>query len=1033
MRSFISKKCRGMGLLWLAAVMVFIFAGCATPGPAATVSGDAGKDLTGPAGAAEAGYAAVTEEKTGPTVESVNVVGKGDSVLIQTDSAVLYTAFRLTDPPRLVIDMPEADLSNLKGPIHVDNRYIRNIRGSVYGGTERISRIILELKDGIDHEIKSGVNSILITLREDPFAGVAGVTGEGSPVVMAAAGELSVVENPPAGEEAQAVEEAAATDAGKESAEPLTPAASIKDIAVLKSDGNTVIQIVADGEIGDYNTFEIGNPSRIVVDVWGVSNSTGTNLVRVNDSFIKAVRIGNHPDKIRFVFDAAGDEIPPYVITKTGNSIVASFNPLAGAEKEGAAPVQAGSASTGMAQAVPEPAVETVKEVVAQTEETAPPIVTVVEEPAPPIVAVAEEPVPEEDVRPDAAVVEPVVEGDDGVAVNAEVMDVKTEEATPEVITEDAPVEKTTEVIDVVEGPEMAVEETPAPVAETPVEQESVQASNDVKSIEFKKIGDKGYLTIETSEKPVYTINESSDGKTLVLDFKDTAIGEDLTRTLDATKLETPVATISSYQRSVRPGAVRIFVELAEKADHELREFNNTLTVVFNSEAAVAEQKAAKEKAAKEKQFKAMASKKYTGRKIDLDMMDARVTDILRLIAEVSDLNIIASDDVTGSISLRLKNVPWDQAFDLILKSKGLDKIREGNVIRVAPAANIIQERETNLAARRANEKIEPLDIKFLPVNYAKADELIEQVKSVLSSRGSVMSEMRTNTLIIRDINKGIDAAVELVSKLDTPIRQVLIEARIVEAETTFSRDLGIQWGVDFQTDGNVATDTFGSTVNTGQTPPETTTSPIFETREGVSNYAVNLPASGTTLGALGFILGKAGQNPLVLDLRLSAGEQEGRLRTISRPRVVSMDNKEARIEQGESIPYETTSASGTATTFVDASLSLVVTPHITPDGSVLMKIVATKNSIGSTKSAITGAPSIATKEASTEVLVKDGETTVIGGIVISDKSNNDNGIPYLRKIPIFGWLFKSKSISDSQKELLIFITPTIIKDKVIS
>jgi type IV pilus assembly protein PilQ len=304
----------------------------------------------------------------------------------------------------------------------------------------------------------------------------------------------------------------------------------------------------------------------------------------------------------------------------------------------------------------------------------------------------------------------------------------------------------------------------------------------------------------------------------------------------------------------------------------------------------------------------------------------------------------------------------------------------------------------------------------------------------VLSTRGSVTSEARTNTLIIKDTKQGIDSAIDLITRLDTPIPQVLIEARIVEASTSFARDLGIQWGADYQASGGeYNTDAFGASTTSGQTPPATGTAPAFATRHGAGSYAVDLPAAGTagTLGALGFVLGRAGSNPLILDLRLSAGESEGRLRTISRPRIITMDNKEAKIEQGESIPFETTSAAGTVTKFIDANLSLTVTPHITPDGSVLMKIKASRNSIGTFRSA-SGEPSINKKETSTEVLVRDGETTVIGGIIVSDTSDTEKGIPLLKDIPLLGWLFKSKSLSDSQTELLIFITPTILKDKVV-
>ena len=289
----------------------------------------------------------------------------------------------------------------------------------------------------------------------------------------------------------------------------------------------------------------------------------------------------------------------------------------------------------------------------------------------------------------------------------------------------------------------------------------------------------------------------------------------------------------------------------------------------------------------------------------------------------------------------------------------------------------------------------------------------------------------RTNMLIIKDIRSGIDKARNVVTKLDTAIPQVLIEARIVEASSSFARDLGIQWGVDFQSAGNPLTTTFGSTTTAGQALAAPATAPTFTSVTGAQKFAVNLPATGNagTLGALGFILGKAGVNPMVLDLRLSAGESQGQLKTISRPRITTLDNKEATIEQGESIPYETTSAAGTSTTFIDAKLSLKVTPHITPDGSVLMKIEATRNSVGSLTS-VGGAPSISKKESRTEVLVQDGETTVIGGIVITDKNNQEKGIPFLKDIPLLGWFFKNKSVTDSQQELLIFITPKIIKDK---
>jgi len=454
----------------------------------------------------------------------------------------------------------------------------------------------------------------------------------------------------------------------------------------------------------------------------------------------------------------------------------------------------------------------------------------------------------------------------------------------------------------------------------------------------------------------------------------------------------------------------------------------------------------------------------YAGKRIDLDMTDANITDILRLLAEVSNLNIIASDDVKGTISLRLKNVPWDQAFDIALKAKDLDKIREGNVVRVAPASKIRQEREALLAAKKAQEKLEETEIRYISINYGTAADLEGQVKKVLTERGDVTSEKRTNTLIVKDIKAGLEKASDLIRRLDTAIPQVLIEARIVEASNSFARDLGIQWGVDYKTGGNLHTDTFGSMQDVfgqaahdpgvqsstktggGAYPAEKQSWPVSA---GVTNYAVNLPATGTagTLGALGFILGKAGPNPLILDLRLSAGETEGRLKTISRPRIITMDNKEARISSGTEIFVQTavlsgTSSSGTTSgttggtagtsgvggvTKIDAKLELIVTPHITPDNRVVMHVRADKKEPDYNRQ-VQNIPPLTTRTAETDLLVADGETIVIGGIYTRNESVGTKGIPFLSQIPILGWLFKKETKVDNQSELLIFITPTIYK-----
>jgi type IV pilus assembly protein PilQ len=1151
MRSFVSDKKlarEGFSAL-LVALAILVFTGCATTGLDTSPDRDEAKEQS-----------QLDDQGTqaGLKVTAINVVGQGDAVLIATNRPAKYTSFMLTSPPRLVIDLPEANLYDVLETTKVNNKYLKTINVVTYGGKEKIGRIIIELQDGVDHNVKNTEEGVLIELKHDPLANLPqGALEEGN-VVVASSGNITL-----------------ASSQAETEDEPMEPATTVEELKSYAEDSETVIQIISDGAVGKYNTFELSDPARVVIDVWDVTNKTGVRTLAVESEDIKDVRVGNHPDKVRFVIDLAGDDIPPYVVTKSGDHITVTFRPTQSESadegvsdegttvdtpdeaaiaaeddsgwRDGATPaaglsnvaydagsaaataavpgVEAAGEAAGMAEepamAAEEPematdeattgdvetsaavedetegatTLEAARDETAQAEEAQTPAesalgaedgaaeetVAAIEETAsaeaeqaPDVVAQVE--------TDDASAMEAATDGNE-IDVSSALEESSTEieeamqaqreaeeaaaaaqeeEMATETVAPEMPALETETVAEpdgaVAEAePEAAAEPAAEPASEpeaepateadvepvAEVEAEPVAeaapvqpvAGNTIKDITFKKMGGKGFLAIESTGKPTYTIKESKDHKTIVLDISDALISDDLVRTLDATKLGTPVAAISSYQSFTDPPVARVLISLAGNATHSVMELDGTLNLIFTP----VEQKTAVSAAAADGTMveSGLKQPKYTGKKIDLDMMDARITDILRLLAEVSNLNIIASDDVKGTISLRLRDVPWDQAFDIILKAKGLDKIKVGNVIRVAPAARISQERDAALAAQKASEKLEPLSIEFVAINYAKAEELESHVKNVLSDRGSVTSEKRTNTLIIKDIKKGIRAAEQLVARLDTPIPQVLIEARIVEASSSFSRDLGIQWGVDYQTGGNVSTDVFGSGVDStgvpapGQTPPATTTSPTFETRNGVQNFAVNLPATGSigTLGALGFILGKAGQNPLVLDLRLSAGEQEGQLRTISRPRIVTMDNREAKIEDGESVPFETTSASGTSTIFVDANLSLTVTPHITPDGSVLMKIKASKNSIG-TFTTSSGEPSIVKKEASTEVLVSDGETTVIGGIISSDSNRTDSGIPYLKDIPLFGKLFRSKSTKESQKELLIFITPTIIKTK---
>jgi len=404
--------------------------------------------------------------------------------------------------------------------------------------------------------------------------------------------------------------------------------------------------------------------------------------------------------------------------------------------------------------------------------------------------------------------------------------------------------------------------------------------------------------------------------------------------------------------------------------------------------------------------------KVYTGRKVSLDFKDADIKNILRLIAEVSNLNIIAGEDVTGKITMRLVDVPWDQALDVVLQARALGMARVGNVIRVAPLETLKKETQAELEAKRAKERLEDLVTELIPVNYATAKELVTQVKSVLSDRGDVKVDDRTNVLIVKDLPRNMGNVKNLIKALDTKTPQVLIEARIVEANLTFQRELGVSWG--FETVAGKPTGNIG-TVSGGLPGGKVVDLPA-------------LPKAGTA-GVLEFLF-NSNKGLRELDVAISAHETKGDVRIISSPKIATLDNKEASIEQGLRIPYLKLTTEGTVTTdFIDANLKLTVTPHVTNDGNIKLNIKAKKDAPDRTIE-VQGVPSIDKKEAITEVLIKDNGVVVIAGIYTIEKTDTTEGVPLFSKIPLLGWLFKREAKEDKRKDLLIFISPKIIRDQ---
>lgn len=419
---------------------------------------------------------------------------------------------------------------------------------------------------------------------------------------------------------------------------------------------------------------------------------------------------------------------------------------------------------------------------------------------------------------------------------------------------------------------------------------------------------------------------------------------------------------------------------------------------------------------------------RFAGRRISLDFQQADITNILRLIAEVSGFNIVVGEGVKAKVTMKLVSVPWDQALDMLLKMNGLGMIRQGTIVWVDTLSNIAKQQDEEARAKEAKTKAEELVDRVFYIRNIQAQELQTSLRQYLSPRGVMNISQGSNALIVRDTEAKLAVMKQLVDGLDLQVPQVQIEARIVQADTVYARGLGIQWGIK---DSNFTGNDFKFAGNaTGAFAPVAGTSGTTIPRD----FIVNLPAQVGGLPAVpsfGYQFGKLGPG-FALDLRLSAGELLGLSKVIAAPKITTLDKREAKISQGESIPFQTTSLQGTQTTFVDANLELNVTPQITSRDpkevgkQILMKVRATRNAVGARSNP--AGPSIDRREATTQVIVRDGETMVIGGVFVDTQNNNVQGVPYLSRIPVLGWLFKNKSESVSKQELLIFMTPTIIR-----
>lgn len=547
--------------------------------------------------------------------------------------------------------------------------------------------------------------------------------------------------------------------------------------------------------------------------------------------------------------------------------------------------------------------------------------------------------------------------------------------------------------------------------------QRASTGSSAINNIDFRRgDGGQGRIMVTLSD-PSVGVNLGTEGDNIIVDFSGTSLPSELDRKLDVIDFATPVKTIDTKTTST--GAQMVISTVNAQYDHLAYQSDKTFVVEVRPLSDAQKEQQQKEKFG------------YTGERLSLNFQDIEVRAVLQLIADFTGMNLVASDTVRGNVTLRLKNVPWDQALDIILKSKGLGIRKEGNVMMVAPQEEIAAREKLELEAQKQVEELAPLRTEFMQINYAKAGDLAGLIQSdqnnLLSERGNVTIDQRTNTLIIQDVATSLEAIRDMITKLDIPIRQVMIESRIVNADESFTRDLGVRFGYSrHSSQQSQGQGEFFGTVG-GQIPGTTDFGGGTSFNDGTNeNLMVNLPVPGAT-SAMGLAVGKIGS--YLLQLELSALLAEGRGEDIASPKVITANQKEATIKSGVEIPFqEATSSGATAVAFKEAVLSLGVTPQITPDNRVLLDLAVTQDTRGSPD--VLGVPPINTRSVTTQVLVDDGETVVLGGVYNQTDRTSSNRVPFFGDIPYLGFLFKQNRVEKSRTELLIFVTPKILKEE---
>ncbi len=935
-------------------------------------------------------------------------------IILRGATDPIYTAFLREDPPRLIIELPDVMFDGVETPIRVDNGVIKDVTLAAFGDPQvssSMARISLGLADESEYELIPNGDELIIQVRSlapSPLTPTVIAQVEPQPAAVPAAldeDEEVVTERTPEPEPEPSAAPQELTHsqahalAEGELVAPAPNARGPSRIQGLVAEGEQV-QVIADGPLDSVDAFRLENPARLVVDFWGARNAVFPNRFSVDSGLIQQVRIGQHSDKVRVVIDLRG-EVASHAVEASDNGVRIVLNSNSVADED----EQAVSTSS-------------------------------------PVAAAPAQYMEENEDGQGFAGGESVwvkrVQFESLPSADRVVLDIGAE--LQALIYEPDPV---TVVIDL---PGSRIEPESERRIDTrefggPLEMFSVFQTPDVPREQVRVVlkrrgSDKVRLSWEEGrlliELPRSSRSAYVPGTTVPAEFASGIAGPGPLAPAPMGPPESAMGPSASFMGPPAPGAysapgmapgMTAVRQPGRPMMGPLPPANFGVGPGLAGPAAPASIDILEEGGFDDE-------KSYNGRRISLDFKDADIANILRLIAEVSDLNIIAGEEVDGKVTIRLVDVPWDQAMDVILLTKGLGFVRVGNVLRIAPLETLKAEKEARLMERRSREKLEDLVVKLQPVNYADVNEMKDMIQRLLSARGSVMVDTRTNTLIIKDIPTVIHEATALIKAIDTQTPQVLIEAKIVEANLTFARALGANWGLGFtgtKTQGGVTVPATGGFPDLHLSTSASGLDPLIPLPNGEqqSNFISSNPVLGILNGALR--LGLLGHDDrFQLDLELMAAESNNRGKVISSPRVVTLDNREAIIKQGVAIKFTEITRDTVTTSFVDAVLELKVTPHITADRSIIMKVKVSRNApqLSTASGDIVG---ISKNETETEALIRDGETMVLGGIYVVDNGKSTSKLPFLADIPLLGAAFRSKSIQDERRELLIFVTPRII------